>query len=83
MKVIEVDKALRAFQESVSVWHREKEIPYDVAIDFEIRVDDDLAEQSPFTEMGRTVTQKDFPAIVKVIRKQNRAEFGEGADRPD
>jgi hypothetical protein len=48
-----------------------------------IEVDDDLAEQSPFTELGRTVTQKDFPAIVAAIREQNRAEFGEGSDQPE
>ena len=48
-----------------------------------IEVDDDLAKQSPFTELGRTVTQKDFPAIVAAIREQNRAEFGEGSDRPE
>ena len=48
-----------------------------------IEVDDDLAKQSPFTELGRTVTQKDFPAIVAAIREQNRAEFGGGSDRPE
>ncbi len=52
-------------------------------ITLEIVVDDGLAKQSPFTELGRSVTQQDFPAIVAAIRAQNRAEFGEGADRPD
>ncbi len=52
-------------------------------VTLEIEVDDTLAKQSPFTELGRTVTQRDFPGIVAAIREQNRAEFGDNADRPD
>jgi hypothetical protein len=52
-------------------------------VTLEIEVDDTLATQSPFTEIGRTVTQRDFPGIVAAIREQNRAEFGDNADRPD
>jgi len=48
-----------------------------------IEVDDNLAAQSPFTELGRNVTEADFPAIVAGIREQNREEFGPGSDRPD
>jgi hypothetical protein len=52
-------------------------------VTLEIVVDDDIAKQDPFTTIGRTVTQSDFPKIVAAIRNQNRAEFGEDADRPD
>jgi hypothetical protein len=52
-------------------------------VTLEIVVDDEIAGQEPFTTLGRRVTQKDFPAIVSAIRKQNRAEFGDGADRPE
>jgi FAD/FMN-containing dehydrogenase len=52
-------------------------------ITLEIVLDDELAGQAPFTTIGRTVTQSDFPRIVEEIRKQNRAEFGDRADRPD
>ena len=48
-----------------------------------VEVDDKLAAQRPFTELGRVVTQEDFPAIVAAIRAQNLAEFGADADRPD
>jgi hypothetical protein len=49
----------------------------------EIEVDDKLAAQEPFLTMGRKITQADFPAIIEVIRAQNREEFGPDADRPD
>ena len=52
-------------------------------VTLEIVVDDDIAKRDPFTKIGRTVTQGDFPTIVAAIRNQNRAEFGEDADRPD
>ena len=52
-------------------------------ITLEIVLGDKLAGQAPFTAIGRTVTQSDFPRIVEAIRKQNRAEFGDRADRPD
>jgi hypothetical protein len=52
-------------------------------ITLEIVVDDDIAAQVPFATLGRRVTQKDFPAIVSVIREQNLAEFGEHADERD
>ena len=44
---------------------------------------DNLAAQAPFTEIGRSVTQADFPRIIEAIREQNREEFGPDADRPD
>ena len=49
----------------------------------ELVVDDRLAAQEPFAQMGREVTDRDFPEIIRVIREQNRAEFGERADLPD
>jgi hypothetical protein len=52
-------------------------------VTLEIVLSDELASQAPFTAIGRTVTQADFPRIVEEIRKQNRAEFGDRADRPD
>jgi len=52
-------------------------------ITLEIVLSNDLASQAPFTAIGRTVTQNDFPKIVEEIGKQNRAEFGDRADRPD
>ena len=52
-------------------------------VTLEIVVDDEIAGQEPFTTLGRRVTQKDFPAIVSAIRRQNQVEFGDGADRPD
>jgi hypothetical protein len=48
-----------------------------------IEVDDNLAAQAPFTEIGRSVTQADFPRIIEAIREQNREEFGPDADQPD
>jgi hypothetical protein len=48
-----------------------------------IEVDDNLAAQAPFTEIGRSVTQADFPRIIEAIREQNREEFGPNADQPD
>ena len=52
-------------------------------ITLEIEVNDDIASRHPFTETGRTITQSDFPRLVEAVRKQNRAEFGDDADRPD
>ena len=50
----------------------------------EIEVDEKLAANGfPFPRPGsRTITQEDFPSIIQQIRKENAAEFGEGADRP-
>jgi hypothetical protein len=50
----------------------------------EIEVGDAMADAGfPFPRPGsRIVTQEDFPAIIASIRKENAAEFGEGADRP-
>jgi len=52
-------------------------------VTLQIEVDDNLAAQAPFTEIGRSVTQADFPRIIKAIREQNRAEFGPDADQPN
>jgi hypothetical protein len=52
-------------------------------VSLQIEVDDSLAAQAPFTEIGRSVTQADFPRIIEAIREQNREEFGPDADRPD
>ena len=52
-------------------------------VTLEIEVSDEIAERFPFTEIGRTITQSDFPTIVEAIREQNRSEFGDDADRPD
>ena len=50
---------------------------------YQVEVDDRLAAQEPFTTLGRTITQADFPAIMAAMREQNREEFGPKADRPD
>ncbi len=52
-------------------------------VSLQIEVDDNLAAQAPFTEIGRSVTQADFPRIIEAIREQNREEFGADADRPN
>jgi hypothetical protein len=52
-------------------------------VSLQIEVDDNLAAQAPFTEIGRSVTQADFPRIIEAIREQNREEFGPGADQPN
>ena len=52
-------------------------------VSLQIEVDDNLAAQAPFTEIGRSVTQADFPRIIEAIREQNREEFGPGADQSD
>ncbi len=49
----------------------------------EIDVEESLAIQAPFNEIGRRVTQADYPRIIEVIREQNREEFGPDADRPE
>jgi hypothetical protein len=52
-------------------------------VNLQIEVDDNLAAQAPFTEIGRTLTQADFPRIIEAIREQNREEFGPNADQPN
>jgi hypothetical protein len=52
-------------------------------VSLQIEVDDNLAAQAPFTEIGRSVSQADFPRIIEAIREQNREEFGPGADQPN
>jgi hypothetical protein len=52
-------------------------------VTLEIDVDDNLAAQEPFTEIGRKITQNDYPRIIEAIREQNRGEFGPDADQPD
>ncbi len=52
-------------------------------VSLKIEVDDNLAAQAPFTEIGRSVSQADFPRIIEAIREQNREEFGPRADQPD
>ena len=52
-------------------------------VTLEIRPSDDLREQVPFTSYGPVITQQDLPALVAEVRKQNLAQFGERADRPD
>jgi hypothetical protein len=48
-----------------------------------VDVDDNLAAQAPFVELGRRVSQADFPSIIEAIREQNRQEFGPRADQPN
>jgi hypothetical protein len=43
----------------------------------------ELARQEPFAHLSRRITQKDFPAIVDFVRRQNEQMFGPLADRPD
>jgi len=52
-------------------------------VSLKIEVDDNLAAQAPFSEIGRSVSQADFPRIIEAIREQNREEFGPGADQPN
>jgi hypothetical protein len=52
-------------------------------VSLQVEVDDNLAVQAPFTEIGRTVTQADFPRIIEAIRELNREELGADADQPD
>jgi hypothetical protein len=52
-------------------------------VSLQIEVDDSLAAQAPFSEIGRSVSQADFPRIIEAIREQNREEFGAGADQPN
>ena len=52
-------------------------------VTLQIEVDDSLAARAPFTEIGRSVTQADFPRIIEAIREQNREEFGPDADKPN
>ena len=52
-------------------------------VTLEIDIDDDLAAQTPFTEIGRKITQADYPRIIEAIREQNREEFGPDADQPE
>jgi len=59
------------------------DIPLSNWVNLWIDVDDGLAAQSPFSEIGRTLSQADFPRIIEAIRAQNREEFGPDADRPD
>jgi hypothetical protein len=47
-----------------------------------IEVSGDLADQEPFRSLGGRITQDDFSTIIQFIRLQNRAAFGENADRP-
>ena len=49
----------------------------------EIEVDPELAKQPPFDSIHRAVTQDDYPAIVAVVREQDRREFGPGSDHPE
>ena len=48
-----------------------------------IEVSEELAAQEPFRSLDGKVSDTDFPAILDVIREQNRAEFGPTADRPE
>jgi len=48
----------------------------------EITPSDLLRTQPPFDALGPRVTQDDFPAILKTLRKQVRAQLGPEADRP-
>jgi hypothetical protein len=52
-------------------------------VTFEIRPSPELRKQFPFTQLGPVITEKDLPALIAEVQKQNRAEFGEGSDRPD
>ncbi len=58
---------------------------YEDYAEIEIEVDDALAQRGfPFPRSdSRKITQRDFPYILDQIRRQNAAEFGPHADRPD
>ena len=49
----------------------------------QIEVSDELAQHRAFRELGRRVTQEDFPLILEIIREQMRQEFGPLADSPE
>jgi hypothetical protein len=58
-------------------------VPFRRWATLEIIVSSEVAEQPPFAERGRRMTQEDFPALLEEIRRQSREEFGPRADRPD
>jgi hypothetical protein len=50
----------------------------------EIEVSEELPDPFPFPPPGsRVITQADFPHVIAAVRRQNQAEFGLGADRPE
>ena len=52
-------------------------------IALEVEPDPTILEAPGFEKFGPVVTNRDFPAIIDEIRKQNREEFGPRADFPD
>jgi hypothetical protein len=67
----------------LAVPNQAKDIVFADWVTLEIRPSPALRKQYPFSELGPVLTQEDLPALVAEVRKQNRAEFGERADRPD
>ena len=63
--------------------HASREVRFADWVTVSIELSDRYAERAPFPELGRTITQEEFPAIVAANREQNREEFGPDADRPD
>ncbi len=68
---------------TISIASRMMNVKFSDWVSLQIEVDDNLAAQVPFTEIGRSVTQADFPRIIEAIREQNREEFGPDADQPN
>jgi hypothetical protein len=60
-----------------------KGVALDDYVSLEIVVDDGIAAHEPFASRGRKLTQRDFPAIVELVREQARVEFGPRVDQPD
>jgi hypothetical protein len=58
-------------------------ITFEDYVTFEVEVEAAIAKQEPFASRGRSLTQRDFPEIVAVIREQAVMELGPRADRPD
>ena len=50
-------------------------------ITVEIVVNKSFLAQEPFTQLGRTVTERDFGAISEVVRHQIIEELGPNADQ--
>lgn len=59
------------------------DVAFGELLTLEITVDRRLSKQPIFRSLGRPVNQDDFPVLLEGIRAQNRAEFGQRADRPD
>jgi hypothetical protein len=59
------------------------DVEIDDLITFEVIPESRVAKNDIFRQMGRVVTQLDFPEVSLDAREQNRVEFGQRAHLPD